>query len=983
MSARLNLPALRARLAGQQGPQFWRSLDELAETPEFVAMLQREFPEHASEWHDAASRRQFLKLMGASLALAGATACTRDPEEKILPYVKQPEDFVPGQPLYYATALPHNGYGVGVLVESHLGRPTKIEGNELHPASLGATDALLQGSLLGLYDPDRSQAVRQAGAISSVQAFLAALLPQLEAQKALQGAGLRLLTETVTSPSLAAEIRGLLAQFPRARWHQYQPIHRAGARAGALAAFGEDVAVQHRFERARVILALDADFLGCGPEAVRAARDFSRTRRVDDAGEAERMSRLYVVESAPSITGAAADHRLAVPPSVVERCARALAARLGVAVERAAEPLPPAAEAWIEPLAQDLESQRGAGLVLAGQGASAAVHALAHAINARLGNAGSTVAYSAPVEAEPVDQDESLRQLLADLDAGTVDLLVILDGNPVHARPEFADALAKARFTVHLGLYADETAGRCHWHVPSSHPLECWGDLRGPDGTAALQQPLIAPLYDTRSPLEWLAACAGRPGEKGYDLVRAYWRQHLGPDFEAAWRRALHDGLIAGSAAPEKKPVLRAAVALPPPRPAAPAGQIELALRPDPSVWDGRYANNGWLQETPRPLTKLVWDNALFLAPATAERLGLGQDEVAELRAGARALRVPVFVQPGMPEDTGLLHYGYGRSAAGRVGDGVGVNAALLGGAAAATVSRTGARRRLVTTQSHHSMEGRDLVRARDRSELHAPHHGHEIADVSMYPGWPSDGYAWGMSVDLNQCIGCNACMVACTAENNVPVVGREQVERGREMHWIRIDRYYEGGPDQPDALFQPVMCQHCEQAPCEIVCPVAATTHSPEGLNEMTYNRCVGTRYCSNNCPYKVRRFNFLQYSDSRTPVLQLLHNPDVTVRSRGVMEKCSYCVQRINAARIQAKNEDRALRDGEVVTACQQVCPTQAIVFGDVGRPDSAVSRAKAGPRSYRLLAELGTRPRTTYQTRVRNRNPRMPGGAEAHEG
>ncbi|TAH37387.1 MAG: 4Fe-4S dicluster domain-containing protein [Planctomycetota bacterium] len=983
MSARMDLPSLRGRPESARGRQYWRSLDELAGTPEFMELLQREFPENASEWHDENSRRHFLKLMGAALALAGVGACTRDPAEPILPYARQPEDFTPGKPLYYATVAPHNGYGIGILVESHLGRPTKIEGNDLHPASLGATDAIVQASILGLYDPDRSQAVRHAGRISSWKAFLDALAPQLEAQRALQGAGLRVLTETVTSPALAAQIRALLQSYPQARWHQYQPVNRDHARAGAVAAFGEDVATHYRFERARVILSLDADFLGCGPASIRHARDFSRTRRVDGPGAAERMSRLYVVESAPTITGASADHRLALAPSGIEQFARALAVRLGVAMDGGASRVPPQAQAWIEPLAQDLEQHRGAGVVVAGDFAPDSVHALAHAINARLGNAGAAVYYTAPVEAEAADQAQSLRELGQDMRAGAVDLLLILGGNPAYQSPDFAEALAQVRHPVHAGLYADETARLCLWHVPLSHYLECWGDLRGPDGSAALQQPLIAPLYETRSALELVAVCAGRPGVPGYDLLREHWRDRLGAEFEAGWRRALHDGVIAASAPAEKAVALRSDPAYPERSQPAGEGRLELVLRPDSSAWDGCWANNGWLQETPRPLTKLTWDNALFLSPASAQHLGLATEDVVELQDGERVLRAPVCVQPGMPAGTALLHLGYGRSAAGRVGDGVGVNAYALAGAAAVGLSRTGRRHALVTTQTHHSMQGRDLVRARDLGRLHEEHEVHHVPEVSLLPAWPYAGYKWGMAVDLNQCIGCNACMLACTAENNVPVVGKDQVARGREMHWIRIDRYYAGGVDQPEVLFQPVMCQHCEEAPCEIVCPVAATSHSPEGLNEMTYNRCIGTRYCSNNCPYKVRRFNFLQYSDSKTPVLQLLHNPDVTVRSRGVMEKCSYCVQRINQARIRAKNEGREIRDGEVVTACQQVCPTQAIVFGDLNDRGSAVAQAQDSPRTYLLLQELGTRPRTTYQARVRNRNPAMPGGEEVHEG
>jgi MoCo/4Fe-4S cofactor protein with predicted Tat translocation signal len=978
--------AIRARLAGSRGPDYWRSLEELAEAPEFQALLQREFPEGATEWTDPTGRREFLKLMGASLALAGLTACTSQPSDRIVPYARAPEEVIPGKPLFFATAVTLGGVATGLLVESHMGRPTKVEGNPLHPGSLGATDVFAQASILGLYDPDRSKVVMQAGSISTWNGFVAALSRQLESARQPRGGGLRILTETVTSPTLARQLAAVLAKFPAARWHQYEPVTRDAVRAGARLAFGEPLHAVYRLEQADVILSLGSDFLTRGPGSVRYARDFAARRRAETLPAG--MNRLYAVEATPSLTGMAADHRLVLSGAAIEGFARALAAALGV--EGVAGVAPAGLErAWISAVAADLAAHRGRALVVAGDEQPPAVHWLAHALNRALGSLGQTLVYTDPLEAAPVDQGGSLQALIADMQAGAVETLLILGGNPVYTAPAdlpVAEALKKVPFCVHLAPYEDETSRLCHWHLPEAHYLESWSDARAYDGTVSIQQPLIAPLYGGRSAHELLSALLGE-SLSAYDSVRDTWKlQVKGGDFEPFWRRALHDGLIPGTALPPRTPAWKGTP--PPAAPAAGAG-LELAVRPDPTVWDGRFANNGWLQECPKPLTKLTWDNAALLSPALAERLHIANEELLELRLAGRTLRAPAWILPGQAENTLTLHLGYGRTRAGRAGTGAGVDASRLRHAAAPwgggglEIAKVGGRTRLASTQQHHSMQGRNLVRTGSLAEYRknpafAREGGHGSGhDLSLYPAHPYEGNAWGMAIDLGACTGCTACVMACQSENNSPVVGKAEVLSGREMHWIRVDRYYTGAPEAPVAVHQPLLCMQCENAPCEPVCPVGATIHSSEGLNDMVYNRCVGTRYCSNNCPYKVRHFNFLQYADDQTPALKLLRNPNVTVRSRGVMEKCTYCVQRINAARIQAKTEDREIRDGEVVTACQAACPAQAIVFGNLNDPRSRVAKLKAHPLTYGLLEELNTRPRTTYLARLRNPNPALEQG------
>ena len=998
MSSAEDLARLGRRMDGTQGRRFWQSLDELAETPEFLEFLHREFPQNASELDDPAGRRSFLKIMGASIALAGITGCTRQPEEKIVPFVKAPEDMIPGRPMYFATALLRGGYASGVLVESHMGRPTKIEGNPLHPANLGATSAQDQADILNLYDPDRSRTLTYLGEIRTWDDFTGALRSALDAQRASRGSGVRILTETVTSPTLGAQLAGILRDFPAAKWHQWEPGGGHSRRAGALLAFGRPTETRYDFTQASVVVSLDSDFASEGPGALRYIRDFTSTRRLEGGRTA--MSRLYAVESTPGLVGGQADHRLRVKPSEVEAVARALDGVLGGAAAPAG-----AWAGWLDAVAADLRANPGASVVVPGECATPAVHAIAHAMNARLGNVGRTVLNGPPVEVRPEDQMASLRDLADAMDHGAVSLLLVLGANPAFTAPadlDFAAKMDKVPLRVHLGLFQDETGERCHWHIPQAHTLESWGDARAFDGTVSIIQPLIAPLYPgAKSAHEVLAAFSPRPAASGHDVVREQWRTSgaMGGDFERAWRRALHDGIVAN--APAAVPVPGGiASATSSAAPAPSAGGMEIAFRPDPTIDDGRYANNAWLQELPKPLTKLTWDNAALMSPATARRLGVTSEasargthtDVVELRYRGRTLRAPAWILPGHPDDTVTVHYGYGRRRVGKVGEGTGFDAYALRtsdapwSGAGLEVAKTGERTMLACTQDHWSMEDRNVVRAGtldgylsapDYARRHTPD---PPRSLTMYPNYRYEGHAWGMSIDLNACVGCNACVVACQAENNIPVVGKQQVAMNREMHWLRVDRYYAGGESDPETYHQPMACVHCENAPCEVVCPVAATVHSDEGLNDMVYNRCVGTRYCSNNCPYKVRRFNFFLYADFETTSYKLMRNPDVTVRSRGVMEKCTYCVQRINQAKMEATADGRKLKDGDIVTACQQACPSQAIVFGDLNDKASRLAKLKAEPRSYGVLTDLNTRPRTTYLAAVRNPNPKMPGAAAA---
>jgi molybdopterin-containing oxidoreductase family iron-sulfur binding subunit len=998
MNASPELEAVRARLGAARGAEFWSELERLSEEPALRAILEREYPSLFARSGPGLERREFLRLMGASLGVMGLAACTRQPDETIVPFARAPEYVVPGQPRFFATAFTLGGSATGLLVESHMGRPTKIEGNPDHPSSLGATDALAQATILGLYDPDRSHSCLRAGEIGTWSACASELAARLETLAAHQGEGLAVLHAGESSPFLSAQLARLGTRFPRLRLFRWNPLHRDHARAGAELAFGRDLATRYAFEKARVVVALEADFLAGGSGSVRYARDFARAR----AGRswAKEMNRLYCLESGLTLTGAMADERASVKPSALEGAARFLARELGLALGNDVEGEAPAdarLARFLSAAARDLEANAGKGIVLAGEAADPAVHALAHLANLRLGNTGATVEHTLPLELIDEPHTASMRQLVEDVRAHRLDTLVILGGNPVYDAPaelDFARALADVPFRVHLSTHVDETSALCHWHVPETHFLEHWSDARAHDGTVSLVQPLIAPLYEqggAKSAHELVAFLAGETGKSAYELLRAFWEAasgKKGAEFERFWRASLHDGVVAGSAFPSLEVKARADLALPAPS-VAPAG-LELALRADASAHDGRFANNAWLQELPRPLTRLVWDNAALCSPRTAAEVGCESGDEVALTLGERRVVAPLWIVPGHADGVLTLNLGYGRRRAGSLGTGVGFDAYALRTsdapwrASGAKLEKTGARATLATVQKHPSQEHRNLARVatferfkvEGKLAFEGPHGSahEELRPPSLYPGFPYEGNAWGMVIDLNACLGCNACTIACQAENNVPVVGKDECLNGREMHWIRIDRYFEGEGDGTEVLHQPVPCMHCENAPCETVCPVGATVHSSEGLNEMVYNRCIGTRYCSNNCPYKVRRFNFLSYTDRTSESLKLGRNPDVTVRSRGVMEKCTYCVQRISEARIAAKKEDRPIREGEIVTACQAVCPTQAITFGDINDAAGAINRLRGEPHHYGLLAELGTRPRTTYLARLRNPNPEL---------
>lgn len=1019
-------------------PRYFRSFDEIAETEEHTRWLEDEFPERESLTQ--VDRRNFLKVMGASIALAGLAGCRSLPHGKLVPHVKEPEERIPGLAYYYASSMPFAGYGFPVLVESHEGRPTKLEGNPEHPWSMGRSDAFVQAEILNMYDPDRAQNPKLNGIIATWEEFFRQLRGALTANK---GQGVAVLTERVTSPTTQRLLNEMVAKYPATQWFQYETVNNDSEMAGTMAAFGKYMVPVYDLKKAKTVVSLDGDFLGGSPHHVRYAADFTSNRNPDAP-----MNRLYAVESAPSLTGAYADHRATCKPSEVEAVAAAIARRVGVAVS-ASLPLPKAVtEKWLDVVAKDLMS--GDGVVIPGDHQTPFVHAMAHAINAKINGA---VSYVAPTEAKPTAKVASLGLLTNAINSGAVEHLIVLGGNPVYGAPgdlKFGEAMLKLKgVSVYLGTQENETAELCKWSLPESHFLESWGDQRSPDGTISLQQPLIEPLFDTKSQNELISGLttAVKPSE---ELVKATWPQLAAN--KKGWEKALADGWVANTGSPKAMPAVQAMSI----SPSAKGGEIEAVFVPDPTVYDGRYSNNGWLQELPKPLTKLTWDNAVLMGPRLAQKLGVGDESKVLVKVGDREVVAGVMVQPGHADDVVTLSLGYGRMGKGRVQKGAGFNFAQLResvnpGFAVVSIARAPGTHRLVTAQSHHSMEGRAPIREgtladyQGDPELLQGKHEHGVYTFyNLTKQWADENPEypqWGMTIDLNLCTGCNACVTACQAENNISTVGKDEVGRGRELHWIRVDRYYrvtEGpkhrdlitGAAQPGTIeapihtplsgpikdeealdpnrvvtvFQPIPCMHCETAPCEPVCPVAATVHSHEGLNQMVYNRCVGTRYCSNNCPYKVRRFNYYNYQhgqqdqlsftktpdgkyklgkdygqrnfqgEADKPLLRLIHNPDVSVRSRGVMEKCTYCVQRINEARIKAKKERRPIADGEIVTACQQACPTRAIEFGNISDPKSKVSQMKAKERNYDLLAEIGTAPRTSYLGRVRNTHPEL---------
>jgi len=1065
----------------ESGARYWRSLDQLADTPEFRQWVEREFPAGASELTDPHSRRHFVKIMSASFLLAGVglTGCRR-PVERILPFTKMPEGYTHGVAQWYATAMPSRGGALPLVARSNDGRPTKVESNPLYPEISGGADRFAQASVLNLYDPDRAQRFAKAGNTVSREAafdFLHQLSTEAEAKG---GAGLCFLLERSDSPSRVRLQKRISQRFPKARGFVHEPVDFDVHRDAATLAFGKPVAPLFQLDKAKVILSLDCDFIGSEENAQRLIRDFTKGRKLQQSDDS--VNRLYAVEGLMTLTGASADHRLRLAPSAVVRLAAAVAAEVlaqtGTDVAGLPAPLAqigsPAGvhPKWISECAKDLVANQGQSLVLAGYGQPQAVHLIAHAINAALGNLGKTVAF----RDAPTAGEGTVNELADLLTKDQVSTLVIVGGNPVYSAPvdlNWAAAQRKAKTVVRLGYTEDETADAplCDWHLPLAHYLEAWGDARSADGMLVAIQPLIEPLFGGITELELLARICGFEKTRPYDTVRETFRAFVSADvFEERWKRFLHDGFLPDTASKAVEVSLdwtAAAKALTAVAPlSAPSREkLEIVFHRDAKVDDGRYTNNGWLQELPDPITKLVWENAVLLSKKTADDLGLKfptannhhfEVPLVKVTLGGREILGPAWIQPGMADNVLGLALGYGRMKAGRVGNKSGYDAYRLRSSAAAFIASgaqltaAGKRHPISTTQNHWMMEGRPVVREatleqyrkqRNFAKRMSPEPAPGPRDpqgrpLPMYPNPldvpDKDGqtprekalHAWGMSIDLNACVGCAACMVACQSENNVPIVGKDQVGRNREMHWLRVDRYYAGSVEDPQVVNQPMLCQQCESAPCESVCPVNATAHNDEGLNMMTYNRCVGTRYCSNNCPYKIRRFNYFDYNrrpldqlvgpfyssplvhstdgqwdlarwwrnpdasirpEEEWELLKLVKNPDVTVRMRGVMEKCTFCVQRIEQAKIAQKvkagaSGDIEVPDGMIKTACQQACPADAIVFGNLKDPNSRVSQLKNLDRDFQVLEFLNVKPRTTYLARVRNPNPAMPDYYEA---
>lgn len=1031
------------------GPKYWRSIEHLNDSPAVKPWLEREFPAGASEFKDEQGRREFLKLMSASMLFAGLglTGCRR-PVETILPFSKMPEGYIHGVSQFFATSMPTRGASIPLVVRSHEGRPVKIEGNIQHPLGNGGTDLYAQASILNLYDPDRAMRYTRGGNTVSREVALDHLgqVSQLAASKA--GEGLTFLAASNNSPSRARLQAEIAAKLPKATWTTFEPVDTDIHRRAASQVYGTGVIPRFHLDRATTILSLDCDFIGSEDNAQVNIAGFAKGRKVSKPGDS--MSRLYIVESLMSLTGANADHRMRRSPSAIP----AIAAQFADAIVNGAS----VSEKWVAECAKDLIANKGKAIVVAGHRQPLEVHLLAWAINNALGSLGHTIT----LLPAPAAKELGFADLLAALNAGSVDTLVILGGNPAYNAPvdaNFSAAAKKAREVIRLGYYEDETAPLATWHYSEAHFLESWGDGRTTDGTYVPVQPLVEPLFGGLTELELLARILGYAQPSAYEVVRSTFRTLAGEaDYENHWKTLLHDGFLPNSAptivapgfALSTLPAVSKSVS-------GSSTSLEVVFHKDSTLDDGRYNNNGWLQELPDPVTKLVWDNAVLLSPKTASELGLRangeakdgryQNDLVEIELGGRKIKGAVWVQPGLADNTVALALGYGRERTGRIGIGTGFNAYSLRTSAAsnsavgAKLTKTGVKYELATPQEHGLMEGRPIIRegnieqfkekpdfAKNMDlEAHAPNAGPIYKHPYVAnPEQKSQVHQWGMSIDLNSCVGCNACVMACQSENNIPIVGKEQVTRGREMAWLRIDRYFSSSSknhdeasEDPQMIHQPMLCQHCESAPCESVCPVNATVHDEEGLNVMAYNRCVGTRYCSNNCPYKVRRFNFFDYNRRTleqlkgpwypTPMLnqmdgefglkrwwnnpdrgyrpedeweltKLVKNPDVTVRMRGVMEKCTFCVQRIENAKINQKvkagaSGDVQVPEGAFTTACAQACPADAIVFGNLLDPKSRVSMLKDQPRNYSVLGFLDTKPRTTYLARLRNPNPAMP--------
>lgn len=1033
----IELPIVDAD-ANQQDDQklkFWRSVSDLKQDPDMLHIARPEFMPGVDEPPAGASRRQFLQLMGASMAMAGLVGCRR-PVEKTLPYSHKPEEVIPGIPLSYATSMPFRGNVLGLLVQSYEGRPMKVEGNPDHPVSKGASGVFEQASILNLYDPDRSKTVRKDGAEASWEEFVSFCQGFGRSAASRQVA---VLCEDSSSPTLAALRSRLEAKFPQLRWVTYVPEGDSAERMGMQMAYGRSLRPWYQFDNADVIVSFDADFLSpVDPNFVHNSRSYAASRAL--TGPQDDMSRLYVIESSYSVTGSTADNRLRLRSSDIAEFAAAVAVHLQVdGVEGVGARF--VDHEYAVQIARDLRRAGSSGVVLAGETQPPEVHALCAAINNSLNNIGNTVLMMDTNEPTRAPQADEMRRLVSDMSSGSIDALLMIGVNPVYDRPgeiDFETALQRVETSIHVGAHFDETANLSTWHIPRSHYLEAWGDGRAYDGTLSVIQPLIAPMFDSKSDVEVVNTFATGLDVAGYDLVRETWGPVISGNFEQQWNRVIHDGFLPNSAYRTIVPALANTVTAAPSSVAE--NDVEVVFRLDNKALDGRFSNNAWCQELPDPVTKVTWDNVAIMSPATAGRFDInvvydaGQHytDIVSLTVNDSKVEMPVWVVPGHADNSVSVSLGYGREIEskrperktgffdlddytdvyghGAIATGVGQNVSTLRTPTAMRIStvgsleKTGERYMIATTQDHAYLEGRPMYRMATLEEYRAhPNFAEEM--VHTLPGgepweeyptlWqenhpttkpafkdnPYHEYQWGMVIDLNACTGCNACAVACQSENNIPVVGKDEVSRGREMSWIRLDRYYvseEGKESDPMMVTQPVPCMHCENAPCEQVCPVAATVHSPDGTNQMIYNRCIGTRYCANNCPYKVRRFNYFNWTKTMPLEVQMGQNPNVTVRSRGVMEKCSFCIQRIRKANIRSGIEERSIQEGEVLTACQQACPTGAIVFGNMNDPNSAINKSRANDRRYNMLAELNTKPRTSYLGRVRNPNPELEGVA-----
>jgi molybdopterin-containing oxidoreductase family iron-sulfur binding subunit len=929
------------------GKRFWRSIEEYQRSDAFGEMLKSEFPSIFELW--GVDRREVLRVMGASLALAGVSGCKPVRSDDVVPFVNRPEGYLEGRTDHYATAVLFDGYAQPVLATTSAGRPIKLDGNPEHPAFRGGSTPFMQASILDLYDPDRSQAPLFGGHPASWADFDGQMVGWRTAWRANQGAGLRILVGPTTSPTLLRQIAELKTALPQARVHLFDP----------LAGYAGEPPPQLRpkLDATQVVVSLDDDLLG--PGAMQAINARAWADRRGDLDVSRRM-RLFMAETTPTQTGARADRRLGIPPSRLAMVAKAIAGGGEVTLTEAEL-------AWAKEARTALERARGKSLLTVGRFAPPELHAAALQVNQALGNVGQTCELAPTLGFVP-GAGESFLDLVGDIDARRVAALFVIGANPVYQAPgdiPFARIYAKVPLRVHAGAHVDETAALSNWHVPLNHALEDWSDARSPDALATIIQPVVRPMYDSRSVHEVLAALTNDEPIPAQQLVRETWPQLASG---ANWGAALKTGFLEVP----KTTASRPATGTPSSAAAPKAGEIEIVIRPDPTIHDGSFANNGWLQELPKPLFKTTWENVVSVSPRLASQLKIDSGDMLRIESDGRAVEGPAWVLPGQPERVVTLYLGYGRTRGGRIGTGIGYDAYGMRSAAqpwnaVGTVKPTGAHVKLATTQEQHLMDGEveGLVRTVSPGHRNAVHEA--VDETSFYPKWPQEKPAWGMVIDLDRCIGCNACVVACQAENNVPVVGKRQVYEGREMAWLRVDRYYAGDPQDPEMHFEPVPCMHCEQAPCEMGCPVHATVHSPEGVNLMVYNRCIGTRTCSSYCPYKVRRFNWFDYTTDAPSPTEAQRNPDVTVRGRGVMEKCTYCIQRIEAAEVRADIENRAVREGEVVTACQQACPAQAISFGNIADDESAVAKQRKSPRNYALLAEQGTRPRTTYLARI----------------